>query len=380
VKLSKVLPWLIDAVRRSPALRRAAIAFLNRVRSSAALQRHVVPKLIAVPGDVDADAASRETAGELAQVAASKGPVIVGPWLSEVGFELLYWIPFLNWCTAALGIAPERLVVLTRGGAAIWYRGLANRSIDILELMSTDEFRRLNERRIEDADGLQKHVEVSELDREILRRLAAKEGLGEGCARIHPSLMYNLYKHMWRRNQPVKYLLRQAEFRRLEPPPCRPEVACRLPPRYYVAKFYFSNCFRDAPETRRFIAEFLAGLSRRLPVVLLSTGIKVDDHSEWSPEGGGDGSILTISDLMTPATNLEVQTSVVARADAFVGTYGGFSYLAPFLGVTSTALVTEERYLACHFEVARAVFGGKGFGAFTLLRLEEVEHLRTLLC
>ena len=25
------------------------------------------------------------------------GPILVGPWLSEVGFELLYWIPLLRW-------------------------------------------------------------------------------------------------------------------------------------------------------------------------------------------------------------------------------------------------------------------------------------------
>ena len=24
-------------------------------------------------------------------------PILVGPWLGEVGFELLYWIPFLRW-------------------------------------------------------------------------------------------------------------------------------------------------------------------------------------------------------------------------------------------------------------------------------------------
>jgi hypothetical protein len=25
------------------------------------------------------------------------GDIIAGPWTGEVGFELLYWIPFLNW-------------------------------------------------------------------------------------------------------------------------------------------------------------------------------------------------------------------------------------------------------------------------------------------
>src|SRR5262245_38172770 len=27
----------------------------------------------------------------------SKRPVIIGPWTGEVGFELLYWVPFVRW-------------------------------------------------------------------------------------------------------------------------------------------------------------------------------------------------------------------------------------------------------------------------------------------
>ena len=40
-----------------------------------------------------------------------------GPWLSETGFELLYWIPFLAWAKAYGNFDPERLVVVSRGGA-----------------------------------------------------------------------------------------------------------------------------------------------------------------------------------------------------------------------------------------------------------------------
>jgi hypothetical protein len=34
---------------------------------------------------------------DIAAVARGRGPIIAGPWLSEVGFEVLYWVPFLRW-------------------------------------------------------------------------------------------------------------------------------------------------------------------------------------------------------------------------------------------------------------------------------------------
>ncbi len=52
-------------------------------------------------------------------------PIIVGPWTGEVGFELLYWVPFVRWSVARYGIPPERLFVVSRGGAAPWYGRLA---------------------------------------------------------------------------------------------------------------------------------------------------------------------------------------------------------------------------------------------------------------
>ena len=47
------------------------------------------------------------------------GDVIVGPWTGEVGFELLYWIPFLNWLCEQ-GLDSRRFIVVSRGGTAPW--------------------------------------------------------------------------------------------------------------------------------------------------------------------------------------------------------------------------------------------------------------------
>ena len=36
-------------------------------------------------------------------------PIIVGPWLTEAGFELLYWIPFLAWAKAYGSLHDDQL-------------------------------------------------------------------------------------------------------------------------------------------------------------------------------------------------------------------------------------------------------------------------------
>ncbi len=50
-----------------------------------------------------------------------QGPVLVGPWTGEVGFELLYWAPFVRWAVREANIAPERITILSRGGTQSWY-------------------------------------------------------------------------------------------------------------------------------------------------------------------------------------------------------------------------------------------------------------------
>src|SRR5690242_19943029 len=95
-------------------------------------------------------AARRASAVErkLASIALQGRPIVAGPFLGEVGFELLYWLPFLRWFVERFGISPDRLIAVSRGGsAAAWYGSIASRSHDALSFMSADEFRLKNEQR-----------------------------------------------------------------------------------------------------------------------------------------------------------------------------------------------------------------------------------------
>jgi hypothetical protein len=80
---------------------------------------------------------------------------------------------------------------------------------------------------------------------------------------------------------------------------------------------------------------------------------------------------------MTPETNLEVQTRIICGAKAFVGTYGGFSYLAPFCGTNTVAFFSNPTaFRFDHLEVSKRVFSSLRCGSFVPLDTRDVDVVR----
>ena len=75
-------------------------------------------------------------------MAADTRPILVGPWVGEVGFEVLYWVPFVRWAAQEFHIDPARLVAISRGGTAGWYRPFVGRYHEVFDYVSREEFRR----------------------------------------------------------------------------------------------------------------------------------------------------------------------------------------------------------------------------------------------
>jgi hypothetical protein len=321
---------------------------------------------------------------ELVTVLGRSGrPIILGPWLSETGFELLYWIPFLAWAKAYGNFNPERLLVISRGGAAPWYRHITPHYEEIFSFFTPNEFRAANERRIVEQQGRQKHVEVTSFDREILARVQAKRGLG-GAELLHPSQMYQLFDHFWLQRTPVTLIEAFSVFTPLPAPPPS-GILAQLPEHYVAAKFYGNVALPGTPENRQFVTTYLADLASRVDVVLLNTTERFDDHDDFPPSLRG--RLHSIDHLMTPENNLAVQTEVIRGARGFVGTYGGFSYLAPLCGTNTLAFYSHASgFRFDHLEVAKRVFSALGArsgagqtlrcGTFTEVDLRAADVLR----
>jgi hypothetical protein len=272
-------------------------------------------------------------------------PVLAGPFLGEVGFELLYWIPVLRRLLA--GVERERVTVLTRGGAGAWYRDFAAGAVDILDLVPPEGYlNELVERRRR--EGNTKQFFPDELDKRLTQLALERVG---GAAVVHPLVMYSRMRFVLELLQPVEAVTRIGEYRRLSPEPRALPAGC--PSDYVAVKLYFSDSFPDDEETRGLAGRVLGELAEETDVVVLTSGQQLDEHREWVPAGA---RIHDSSAWVTPQDNLAVQTAVVAGARELVATYGGFSYLGPMLGVPTRALYTQEGFQGVHLDVLRAAF------------------------
>lgn len=329
---------------------------LSMLRGLQYQQMDVTTDALHRAGMEDADAAALQRSLTRAlRIGETGKDVIVGPWTGEVGFELMYWIPFLTWLTSQ-GIGGDRMVVVSRGGAAPWYRHLTSRYVDILDLVSPDEFRTRTA-------GPKKQRSVGDFDTEILDRVKASHNLVDPEI-LHPSVMYRLFLSLWRRRASVSLLDDFTTYRALSND--RPVAVPDLPRDYVVAKFYFSKAFPESAKNRAFAGEVLRTVSRQAPVVLLATGVRLDEHEDFH---GVDGLDVTVVDPHTaPQKNLEVQTDIIRGSRGFVGTYGGFSYLAPFYGVPSLSFFSDRtRFESHHLDLAYRVFTGETHGRFIAL-------------
>ncbi|OFW15053.1 MAG: hypothetical protein A3F70_00730 [Acidobacteria bacterium RIFCSPLOWO2_12_FULL_67_14] len=282
---------------------------------------------------------------EIARVAASGGPIVAGPWLGEVGYEALYWLPFLRWVQDRFRIPSDRLIAVSRGGVEHWYEGLASRYVDLFDVVTPGELAARNEaRQAREEGGGRKQSRRGELDDWLLTQAAL-----DGGAVLHPSLMFRLFRDVWQGNLALDFLFTRTHFTRVRTPP-RPSFA-GLPAEYIAAKFYTGTALPQTGENLEALRSVVRNVARRVPVVMLETGMAVDEHRDY--EFDGIPGVTSAREWMTPRTNLGVQSALVAHARYFLGTCGGLAWLAPFMGVPAVAVYDDDALLRPHLTIAR---------------------------
>ena len=300
-------------------------------------------------------------------------PVVAGPWTGEVGFELLYWAPFVRWVAATYQVPREQLVILSRGGTASWYGEISARYADVFSCVSAEELRARNV-----SVKMKQSANYDTFTQELLTRASALLNLS-GVSQLHPHLMYRLMRPYWDRIVPVTYVMGFASYSVITPP--HDEVVNDLPPDYVAVRFYSSKFFPDTAANRRFVQDTIEAIALRVPVVLLTQPFDVDDHRDILD---GSARILTVRGATSPSTNLALQTAVIGRARAFVGTYGGLSYLAPYCGVRSFAVYSDAGWKRSHLDIAHQVFGYLNVPPLTVLgpgtsAIDVAEHVQASL-
>ena len=310
---------------------------------------------------------------EIAAVARGRGPIVAGPWLSEVGFEVLYWVPFLRWFEDRYRVDRERVVAMSRGGVAEWYGDVAGRYVEIFDHLSPEEFGRRNrERHQRDESGGQKQTTASALDGDLIAIARNSAGI-EDAAVCHPSLMYRLFNRFWFGNRALDLVLSHT---RHAPLTVRTPVDPALPERYIAAKFYTGAALPGTPESRGALRELVRVAATGMPVVMLDTGMATDEHEDYLFRDMPN--VISLRDRLVPSTNLGVQTAVIAGAQGFMGTCGSLAWLAPLLGVDTLAVYSEERFLVSHIFFAAQAYRQIGSARFDTLDLRAVTELNLL--
>lgn len=303
---------------------------------------------------------------EIETIVARDRLLVAGPWMSEVGFETLYWLPFLQWLKAAYHLDPARVVAVSRGGVGSWYENLAHRYVEIWDDMDPAEFARRNAAR-----GVTKHYEPGPLDDDILASVARRLGTRDFDV-LHPGLMYRLFTLYWSGQRAMGFMDAHTRFTAVKAPAIIDPAL--LPAEYVAVKFYAARSLPDTPEIRAWLRHTIAALAERLPVVLLDTGLVLeDDHADYT--FAAKGRVISARGWMTPLNNLGVQTQIVAGAKAFVGTCGSIAWLAPRLGVDTSALYVDPKWLHAHLAVAMRAYHRLAAGRFAVADLRALDPL-----
>jgi len=346
----------LKALRRlqsvhKPVVRRMRRA--ERAREHAGFRREVV-----------------EVEREIASMAAGGGPIIVGPWLAEVGYEVLYWIPFLRWLVDAHGISRDRVIAVSRGGLEAMYDELAGRYVDIFDLMTPQELGAANaQRQAQSEGGGRKQTGASVLEADLVARVKGHLSVTDAAV-CQPAFLFRMFRHVWHGNLPVDVFTTHTRYvtKALEAEPVR-----GIPDDFIAVKLYAGPALTAAESTRAATRALVEQAARVAPVVLLETELGIDEHRDFDLHGLPN--VTSAAALMQPRTNLGVQLSLIARSRFFLGTCGGLAWVAPFLGTQTVAVYDTDAMLAPHLLLARRAAHDAGAAEFATLDLRAVRRI-----
>jgi hypothetical protein len=266
----------------------------------------------------------------LEEIQAGTAPVFVGPWVDTVGSELLYWIPFIRWAAATYGLRPERLIVISRGAVSGWYGSLAGRHLDARTLFSVSELEHWTRRTVPQSEQNPKQAVMSPFDREIVERASRAFDLSEFQV-LHPQLLFRVLLRL-RKDRALDQLGPVLRHERLEAAGQR--TVDGLPRSFVAVSVAFTESLPNTPENQRLLSELVAQVAADDEVVI------VDPPAEANVSPSGRVHLLEA--LAAADNRLEIQTSAIAQARAFVGSHGDLAILASFCGTPAMTYHSER--------------------------------------
>jgi hypothetical protein len=183
-------------------------------------------------------------------------PILVGPWRGEVGFEALYWIPFIHRFVKSYGIDSKRIIPISRGGASAWYG--SQHGVELYRM------RTIQQVRVENKVQHVKHAQLKqthwiEFDRAVVKDAAKALGLKKYLT-LHPAWMYARLYPFFLGQRGMQDIDQDVYFDQL-PAPALPD-GLELPERFVAVRFYLRYTYNNHPMLIQFAQESIKAIAR----------------------------------------------------------------------------------------------------------------------
>ena len=254
-----------------------------------------------------------------------------------MGFEILYWIPFLNAFRHSHQIEPSRMIAIGRGGSGAWYQTAG--TADLYEFVPL-ETARIWSVQASQQTGSMKQQDEESWEKHVCGLTAASLGLVK-YQTLSPSWMYKVLAPWWQGEATEGYLNRYTlQSVKMPAPALAPELKSKLPERYVAMRWYARPTWPHREDLVLWTRKLVEKVAKQIPVILIDS-FHADDHADIAL--GEIPNVLQLSELaeQTPTNNLQIQSAVIANAQAYVGTYGGMAQGAMRWGVPTVALYQE---------------------------------------
>ena len=256
-----------------------------------------------------------------------------------MGFEALYWLPFLEQICHRYHIDKSRFIVVTRGGAGAWYG--AGRTVELFDYVPPADLR-IQAIQGSKAQASIKQLRITAWERGLIRYLAVRLGLRRYHV-LHPSRMYRALDGWWG-PQTMGFAPAMAHLRFVPIPTPPVPVGLSLPEQFIAGRWYQRPTWPLSEQLLDWTHAMIHAIAERMPVVILRSSAYLDDHVDFpAPTGANIQQVIA-----EPwRDNLAVQSAILKKASAFVGTWGGMAQLAVRLGIPTAAFY--DRWHSCSY-------------------------------
>ena len=275
--------------------------------------------------------------------------LFLGPWLSDIGAEIEYWIPYLKKLKTTGRLQHKRLYAVSRGGVENWYGGLTDNYIEILDYIDDkvyqEPFLHQKKRSLGEkvpaltkfGNAGQKQFRISAIEKNLIAKYAEQHDI-KNYEIFHPSQMWentDKFQVRWINNclsiKETEKILLYEKFQMVTKKYSDLVDKLNLPKTFIAAKFYFHPS--NLPETeknKKNIHQYTSNLSKTKNIVDLSVPSSVDEAQSHLLDYQNP-NIFQVPLISQKNINLGIQTEIIRRSQGLVGTLGGMSLLAALL-------------------------------------------------